>query len=102
MPALEGEHRVIVKWAEKEIHKSPWKVMVEAAAGDASKVTASGPGLEKTGVIVSKKTYFEVFTKGNLCIRYCVEINSNKINQNVLSSHFLFLFVFFFSLHTAS
>ena len=38
---------------------------VEGAAGDASKVTASGPGLEKTGVIVKTKTYFEVYTKGN-------------------------------------
>ena len=38
---------------------------VEGAAGDASKVTAKGPGIEKTGVIVKTKTYFEVFTKGN-------------------------------------
>ncbi|XP_053377764.1 filamin-A-like isoform X5 [Mercenaria mercenaria] len=64
VPAMEGEYRVIIKWAEKEIHKSPWKVLVEGAAGDASKVTASGPGLEKSGVVVSKKTHFQVFTKG--------------------------------------
>jgi len=64
MPQMEGEHRVIIKWSDKEIAKSPFKVLVEGAAGDASKVTAAGPGLEKTGVSVSKKTYFEVYTKG--------------------------------------
>lgn len=64
VPAMEGEYRIIIKWSEKEIAKSPFKVTVEGAAGDASKVTAAGPGLEKTGVTVSKKTYFEVYTKG--------------------------------------
>ncbi|XP_052286873.1 filamin-A-like isoform X5 [Dreissena polymorpha] len=63
VPTMEGEYRVIIKWSEKEIAKSPFKVLVEGAAGDASKVTAAGPGLEKTGVTVNKKTYFEVFTK---------------------------------------
>jgi len=40
------------------------QVLVEGAAGDASKVTAAGPGLEKTGVTVNQKTHFEVYTKG--------------------------------------
>ena len=57
--------QVIIKYGEKEIAKSPFTVKVEGAAGDASKVTAKGPGLEKTGCIVNTKTYFEVFTKGN-------------------------------------
>lgn len=56
--------QVIIKFASKEIPKSPFKVSVEGAAGDASKVTAKGPGIEKTGVVATKKTYFEVFTKG--------------------------------------
>ena len=55
--------QVIIKFANKEIPKSPYTVCVEGAAGDPSKVTAAGPGLEKTGVIAGKKTYFEVFTK---------------------------------------
>jgi filamin len=55
--------QVIIKFGEKEINKSPFKVKVEGAAGDPTKVTASGPGLEKTGVIATKRTYFEVFTK---------------------------------------
>uniref|UniRef100_A0A0B7BJW7 Calponin-homology (CH) domain-containing protein n=1 Tax=Arion vulgaris TaxID=1028688 RepID=A0A0B7BJW7_9EUPU len=63
VPNLEGTYRVIVKFIGKEIPKSPFNVKVEGAAGDPAKVTAAGPGLEKTGVIVAKKTYFEVFTK---------------------------------------
>lgn len=55
---------MIIKFAVKEIPKSPFKVVVEGAAGDATKVTAKGPGIEKTGVVATKKTYFEVYTKG--------------------------------------
>ena len=63
---------MIIKFASKEIPKSPFKVSVEGAAGDASKVTAKGPGIEKTGVVATKKTYFEVYTKGetNLAFLY--------------------------------
>ncbi|XP_025106447.1 filamin-A-like isoform X3 [Pomacea canaliculata] len=64
VPSMEGEYRVIIKFAVKEIPKSPFKVVVEGAAGDATKVTAKGPGIEKTGVVATKKTYFEVYTKG--------------------------------------
>ena len=57
--------QVIIKFGEKEIAKSPYTVKVEGAAGDPTKVTAKGPGIEKTGVTVKNKTYFEVYTKGN-------------------------------------
>ncbi|BFZ10498.1 hypothetical protein BsWGS_13537 [Bradybaena similaris] len=63
VPTMEGAHRVIIKFSTKEIPKSPFSVKVEGAAGDPTKVTAAGPGLEKTGVIASKKTYFEVYTQ---------------------------------------
>lgn len=56
--------QVTITFAGKEIPKSPFKVDVEGSAGDASKVTASGPGLEASGVQQGKKTYFEVFTEG--------------------------------------
>ena len=36
------------------------------STGDASKVTANGPGIERTGNVANKKTHFEVFTKGML------------------------------------
>ncbi|KAL3851735.1 hypothetical protein ACJMK2_015452 [Sinanodonta woodiana] len=64
VPSMEGNYKVIIKWSAKEISKSPFTVTVEGAMGDATKVTASGPGLEKNGVVVGKKTHFEVFTKG--------------------------------------
>lgn len=60
-------YQVIIKFGGKEISKSPFKVRVEGAAGDANKVTAAGPGIEKTGVVASKRTYFEVFTK-SMCL----------------------------------
>ncbi|BFZ08117.1 hypothetical protein BsWGS_11156 [Bradybaena similaris] len=63
VPNIEGTYRVIIKFGGKEIPKSPFTVKVEGAAGDPAKVTAAGPGLEKTGVIVLKKTYFEVYTQ---------------------------------------
>ncbi|XP_076447622.1 filamin-A-like isoform X2 [Babylonia areolata] len=64
VPTMEGQYKVTILFAGKEIGKSPFMVTVEGAAGDASKVTAKGPGLEKTGVVATKKTYFEVFVKG--------------------------------------
>ena len=52
-----------MKFAGKETPKSPYIVNVEAVPGDAAKVTASGPGIERTGVVANRKTYFEVHTK---------------------------------------
>lgn len=56
--------KVIIKFAAREIPKSPFTVLVEGAAGDSTKVTAKGPGLDKAGNMVGKQTFFEVFTKG--------------------------------------
>lgn len=60
---MEGPHKVHVRFANREIPKSPFVVKVEGMAGDPSKVTASGPGLEKNGNVVKKKAGFDVFTK---------------------------------------
>jgi filamin len=49
LPSMEGEYRVIIKYANAEIPHSPFKVAVEGAPGDASLVTASGPGIEPSG-----------------------------------------------------
>ena len=35
------------------------------AQGDSSKATAQGPGLEPSGNIANKATYFDVYTAGN-------------------------------------
>jgi len=60
---MPGMYRVIVNFAGREIPKSPYVVGVEAQSGDPLRVTASGPGLEKTGVMVNHKTYFDVQTR---------------------------------------
>ena len=66
--------QVTITFSNKNIAKSPFTVTVEGAAGDASKVTVKGPGVEKTGVVATKKTYFEVFCKGEgrLLIVICI------------------------------
>lgn len=56
--------KVMIQFAGQEIPKSPFRVNVEGAPGDASKVTAAGPGLEPNGLQAGKKTYFEVYTEG--------------------------------------
>jgi len=56
--------KVIVKFAGSEVPKSPFLVNVSGEAGDATKVTASGPGLQKDGVSVGKPTHFDICTKG--------------------------------------
>ncbi|XP_076163878.1 filamin A protein cher isoform X2 [Ptiloglossa arizonensis] len=63
-PRNQGPHKVRVLFDGNEIPNSPFTVNVEAQAGDPTKVTASGPGLQPEGVIVNKPTYFDIFTKG--------------------------------------
>lgn len=53
-----------VLFAGQHIAKSPFEVNVDKSHGDASKVTAQGPGLEPVGNIANKATYFEIFTAG--------------------------------------
>ncbi|XP_020279518.1 filamin-A isoform X4 [Pseudomyrmex gracilis] len=62
-PKMEGPHKIKVLFAGREIPKSPYIVNVEGHAGDASKVTASGPGLQSEGVVVNRPTFFDIFTK---------------------------------------
>ena len=63
-PEEEGDYVVTITWSGREIPKSPFEVNVEGFAGDASKVTAAGPGLLPEGVIINRPTYFDIFAKG--------------------------------------
>lgn len=58
--------QVTVLFAGQHIAKSPFEVNVDKAQGDASKVSAKGPGLEPTGNIANKPTYFEIYTAGKI------------------------------------
>jgi filamin len=49
-----------VKYAGQELPKSPYNVYIEGKVGDPSKAYASGPGIEPTGVVVDKPTWFEI------------------------------------------
>ena len=70
-PRAEGRHRVVVLFADRPVPRSPFTVSVEGHVGDPSRVTASGPGLRPSGVVVGRPTYFDLFTKGQRC-RVCV------------------------------
>ncbi|XP_067854900.1 filamin-B isoform X1 [Heptranchias perlo] len=59
-----GHHKITVLFAGQHISKSPFEVNIDKAQGDASKVTARGPGLESTGNIANKPTYFDIYTAG--------------------------------------
>ncbi|XP_043936269.1 filamin-A isoform X2 [Protopterus annectens] len=63
-PKVAGPYKVTVLFAGQHIAKSPFEVEVSKAQGDASKVTAQGPGLTPSGNIANKSTYFEIFTAG--------------------------------------
>ena len=64
IPSVEGQYKVTIKYGGKDTPKCPYLVTVAGKGGDATKVIAQGPGVEKTGVVVNRKTYFEVITKG--------------------------------------
>lgn len=53
-----------VLFAGQDIDKSPYTVNVAKAIGDPNKVQARGPGLEPTGNVANKPTYFDIYTAG--------------------------------------
>ncbi|XP_017885701.1 filamin-A isoform X4 [Ceratina calcarata] len=61
-PRSPGPHRIKVLFAGREIPRSPYTVHVDQQAGDPSKVTASGPGLQPDGVVLNRGTFFDIFT----------------------------------------
>uniref|UniRef100_M3ZRE7 Filamin A n=1 Tax=Xiphophorus maculatus TaxID=8083 RepID=M3ZRE7_XIPMA len=63
-PKVMGMHKVTVLFAGQHISKSPFEVDIGMAQGNSSKVTAQGPGLEPSGNIANKATYFDVYTAG--------------------------------------
>ncbi|XP_077459894.1 filamin-B-like [Stigmatopora argus] len=64
VPQVAGTHQVTVLFAGQPIPKSPFRVGVDKALADASKVTAKGPGIEPVGVAANKPTYFDIYTAG--------------------------------------
>lgn len=57
--------QVKVLFAGQDIDRSPFRVNVSKAMGDPTRVQARGPGLQQTGNVAGKPTYFDIYTAGN-------------------------------------
>uniref|UniRef100_A0A8B9LN10 Filamin C, gamma a (actin binding protein 280) n=1 Tax=Astyanax mexicanus TaxID=7994 RepID=A0A8B9LN10_ASTMX len=64
VPKVAGPHKVKVLFAGQDIDKSPFSVNVAKTVGDPNKVQARGPGLEPTGNVTQRPTYFDIYTAG--------------------------------------
>ncbi|XP_019126772.1 filamin-C isoform X10 [Larimichthys crocea] len=64
LPKVEGLHKVKVLFAGQDIDRSPFMVNVSKAMGDPTRVQARGPGLQHTGNVANKPTYFDIYTAG--------------------------------------
>ncbi|MEQ2305138.1 hypothetical protein AMECASPLE_034511 [Ameca splendens] len=64
LPKVEGLHKVKVLFAGQDIDRSPFMVNISKAMGDPTRVQARGPGLQPTGNVVNKPTYFDIYTAG--------------------------------------
>ncbi|CAH8522190.1 unnamed protein product [Dicrocoelium dendriticum] len=87
-PRMEGEHRIIIKFAGREIPNSPFRIFVEGAAGDPSKVVVNGPGVDKNDEhFVGRRTYFTVNARdaGNGLVQ-CTIVDPNS-RQDVVKAH---------------
>uniref|UniRef100_A0A672SVJ4 Filamin B n=1 Tax=Sinocyclocheilus grahami TaxID=75366 RepID=A0A672SVJ4_SINGR len=80
IPQVMGPHKVTVLFAGQQIPKSPFEVNVDKAQGDATKVTAKGPGLEPLGNIANKPTFFDIYTAG-LTVHIYIYLKHIKINR---------------------
>ncbi|VEL15100.1 unnamed protein product [Protopolystoma xenopodis] len=64
---MEGEYRVVIRFASKEVPGSPFYVNIKGAAGDPVKVTLSGPGADPAGNnCVGKRSFFNVHATSEL------------------------------------
>uniref|UniRef100_H2N036 Calponin-homology (CH) domain-containing protein n=1 Tax=Oryzias latipes TaxID=8090 RepID=H2N036_ORYLA len=64
LPKVEGLHKVKVLFAGQDIDGSPFMVDIAKAMGDPSRVHARGSGLQPTGNVANKPTYFDICTAG--------------------------------------
>ncbi|XP_039904308.1 filamin-C-like isoform X1 [Simochromis diagramma] len=64
LPKVEGLHKVKVLFAGQDIDRSPFIVNVSKAMGDPTRVQARGLGLQPTGNVANKPTYFDIYTAG--------------------------------------
>uniref|UniRef100_A0A673Y6H1 Filamin A n=1 Tax=Salmo trutta TaxID=8032 RepID=A0A673Y6H1_SALTR len=81
-PTREGPYSINVLYADQEIPRSPYKVKV-LPTHDASKVRASGPGLNTTGVPASLPVEFTIDAKDAGEGLLAVQITVSSVNRPI-------------------
>lgn len=83
-PATDGPYTVAVKYADQEVPRSPFKIKV-LPAHDASKVRASGPGLNASGIPASLPVEFTIDARdageGLLTVQILVSPRTAQVPQ---------------------
>ncbi len=62
-PTQPGQHTVYILYGNRPVKNSPFKVNVKVVETEAQKCTATGRGIEPTGVVVGEDAPFKVDTK---------------------------------------
>uniref|UniRef100_A0A4W6F8G5 Filamin C n=1 Tax=Lates calcarifer TaxID=8187 RepID=A0A4W6F8G5_LATCA len=85
-PASDGPYTVCVKYADQEVPRSPFKIKT-LPAHDASKVRASGPGLNASGVPASLPVEFTIDARdageGLLTVQILVSLPFQTCNKDL-------------------
>lgn len=63
-PLRSSSTQVKVLFAGQDIDRSPFIVNVSKVMGDPTRVQARGLGLQPTGNVANKPTYFDIYTAG--------------------------------------
>uniref|UniRef100_UPI00358FEB07 filamin-C-like isoform X2 n=1 Tax=Myxine glutinosa TaxID=7769 RepID=UPI00358FEB07 len=64
VPRVTDTHKVTVLFAGQHIPQSPFLVAVIMSQGDATQVAVCGPGIECSGCVAGKATFFDIYTAG--------------------------------------
>lgn len=64
VPKVPGLYKIYVTFLGKDIPNSPFDVNISEKAGDVTKVSSCGPGLQSDSVFSGHTTYFDISTKG--------------------------------------
>lgn len=81
---MDGEHRVIVKFAGQEVPLSPFRVNIEGPAADPSKVISSGPGVDRSAKnCVGRRTHFTVNTQSKSSFLQFNELGNNGKRESL-------------------
>lgn len=81
VPKASGLYKIFVTFLGKDIPNSPFDVHISEKAGDVTKVSSYGPGLQSDSVFCGHTTYFDISTKG---IKFLGRNCRNFFNDNFI------------------